>query len=165
MNVQNTHCHTIFAGAKIDVMNDSDETLLHAAAHYGQLEVIEFLLETINLADDYINKQTNEKSFAIIRKIKIPSESWTALHFACALGHTDVVRYLLGHGADRSIRTGDGLKPIELCKAYKQKHIIPVFEDRRASHLPEEEIAALSHERLHARRRTLPVTNKPDWVI
>ena len=47
-------------------------------------------------------------------------EGWTALHWAAARGHDQVVALLLSHGADYTLRTEDGMTPLML--AMKESH-------------------------------------------
>ena len=140
-----------------------NETLLHAAAKGGHLHIAQFVLETLKVNLDHVNERTNQNSFVILRKIKTPADMWSALHFACALGHRDVVVYLLEHGADMGVRTGDGLRPVEVCKAFRQKELVPIFEERRAS----QNIAGNKMaDRSKGRRQTVPAnTGRPDWVF
>lgn len=136
--------------------------MLHAAAKGGHLHVAQFILETLKVTDDHVNERTNEKSVVILRKIKTPAELWTALHFACALGHRDVVVYLLEQGADTGARTGDGLRPVEVCKAFRHKELVPIFEERRASQNIE---GSKKMNRSQVRRQTMPANpGRPDWV-
>jgi ankyrin repeat protein len=42
------------------------------------------------------------------------NEGWTPLHSAAYRCHIDVVRVLLDHGADPTIRDNNGMTPLEL---------------------------------------------------
>ena len=152
------------SGADPRLKTSGDETLLHAAAKGGHLPVVQFLIETLKFEEGYIHEKTNDHSSACLRKIKTPTEMWTALHFACGLGHRDVVVYLLEHGAETGARTGDGLRPVEVCKAFRHKELVPIFEERRASQSKVDNNKKTS--RSQARRQTVPANSGsgPDWV-
>lgn len=65
-------------------------TLLHWAAFYGYLDIVEFLVQQdadIDVQDD---------------------EGWTPLHYATSADHANVVRYLRQKGADVKALTNEG---------------------------------------------------------
>ena len=71
-------------GVRLSVHPD---TVLHAAALYGDLELIKYLIETMHMD---VNYRSHE-----------PIKSGnTALHMAAIGNHIEVVRYLLARGAD-----------------------------------------------------------------
>ncbi|KAA1467138.1 ankyrin, partial [Dentipellis sp. KUC8613] len=43
---------------------------------------------------------------------KIDASGWTALHIAVSAGHEDVVKELVGAGADINKRTDKGISPL-----------------------------------------------------
>ena len=80
LKVQNYKISTVFSDKK-------GRTILHWAAFYGFLPIVEFLVQNdaeINSADD---------------------EGWTPLHYAAVQDHVDVVRYLVQKGADTKLCT------------------------------------------------------------
>lgn len=50
------------------------------------------------------NLQQIKKQLSFGRNINYKDyDNWTALHLACSNGHTKVIKYLILHGADKSI--------------------------------------------------------------
>ena len=76
------------------------------------MELMEILLQ--HGAD--VNAQVTGTLTYSMRISRAPSanEGRTALHIAAQSGRTDVVRYLLGKGANTEIKDAGGLKAIEL---------------------------------------------------
>lgn len=79
-------------------------TALHAAADFGQPEVIKVLIES-----------------GLSLDIKDPLRGQTALHFAAYSGRAEVADLLIKAGANRHIKCNEGLLPYEI--ANKQGHI------------------------------------------
>lgn len=79
------------------------------------MELMELLLQ--HGAD--VNAQVTGTLTYSMRVARAPSanEGKTALHVAAESGKTDLVRYLLGKGADTEIKDAGGKKAIELAKA------------------------------------------------
>ncbi|KAJ3613282.1 hypothetical protein NHX12_019532 [Muraenolepis orangiensis] len=71
-------------------------TELHAAAAAGNCELVEELLKRNTCDPNQRDVDWNHK---------------TALHWAAAQGHTDVVRVLVEHGARACLRTDNGWTP------------------------------------------------------
>lgn len=83
----------------IDDINYKDAQLrtpLHAAAHVGDTDFVEFLLTN--------NARTNVKDI----------KWYTPLHRACASGAPSVVQILLDNGADRNMRDKSWLTPLHV---------------------------------------------------
>ena len=64
-----------------------------------------------------------------IRGVSRSTDGWTALHMACAQGHVDIVKLLLGSNANRKIKTKDGMIAKEVAAAFKQQRVVAVFEE------------------------------------
>ena len=120
-------------GASVEDLNTSSETILHIAAKNGQLNIIKLVTEAMGIDRRFINKPAQENSTALIKGKKCVTKQWTALHFACAFGHNYIVKNLLDCGADKNMRTKDKLNAVEVCKAYKQKHLLPLFSEREST--------------------------------
>jgi hypothetical protein len=54
----------------------------------------------------------------------------TALHYAAAGGHAQVVRVLLAHGADRSLRDESGATPLALAQAAGKREAVKALEGK-----------------------------------
>lgn len=82
------------------IMPDNNRTLLMSAAKGGSVALCEDILKHTSLG---INTQN--------------SKGYTALHFACFQGHTDVALLLLAHGSDMYIRNQYRETAIEAAQA------------------------------------------------
>jgi uncharacterized protein len=85
----------------VNLTNRFGGTALIPAAHRGHVEMVRALLARTDVDVDHVN-----------------DAGWTALLEAVILGdggqaHTEIVRLLLGAGADRDIADRDGLTPVE----------------------------------------------------
>lgn len=76
------------AGAYVSPVTRAGYTPLHTACHFGQLDMVRFLLELPNAPD--INQRTQM--------------GFTPLHLATQQGHSQVVQLLLEMGADSNLR-------------------------------------------------------------
>ena len=72
-------------------------TALHAAADFGQAEVVAEIIKT-----------------GMSLNVKDPSKGLTPLHFAAQSARSSVIELLLNHGADRLQTSRAGLKPFEV---------------------------------------------------
>lgn len=98
-------CQCLAEGQEVATSWHSDLrfTALHAAAEFGQLEILRAILQTgvsVNLREPYRGR--------------------TALHCAAAGGRFEAVQLLLAAGADRLMRTLRGTLPYEM--AARQQH-------------------------------------------
>ncbi|MBP7831284.1 MAG: ankyrin repeat domain-containing protein [Kiritimatiellae bacterium] len=118
-------------------------TPLHLAASHRNLVAVEALLAlgaSVNeLTDENyygafgVPRQVNEKysGGGSIQKTQFRSrvlQGATALHFAAALGDTDLAQLLLKHGADRSIRDSLGHTPAELAQENGHDALAEILE-------------------------------------
>ena len=111
------------------------ETHLHAAASSGDVKIVQYLVDTYKLDVAYMNKRTTG-GICKIKGKPIPSGGWTALHFACAGGHVEVVKYLISKGVNYNAKSDEELSPKDVVKIFKHTDVImPLFpvkqEERR----------------------------------
>jgi len=100
-------------GADIHIRDEFGGTPLHYAAHFGYMDMIEFL---VNGGAD-VNAQDGDGD--------------TPLHEAVRAGHVDAVRLLLQNGADVTIRGMGGDTPLEDAVFWGHEEIIGLL--RQAS--------------------------------
>ena len=106
---------TLAAGADLASVNRYGGTALIPAAHHGHVETVRLLLTT-KTDIDYVN-----------------SLGWTALLEAIILGdggaaHTEIVRLLVGAGADVDISDADGISPLTHAKRQGYAKIIAILK-------------------------------------
>ena len=107
--------HAIAAGADVNERSADGTTALHWAAHHGDLELIELLLERgadANVSNDYdmtaLAAAAVEGDYGIIKALveagadvdSPNAEGQTALMVVARTGHVDTAELLLEHGAD-----------------------------------------------------------------
>lgn len=83
--------------------SDLRYTALHAAADFGQLEILNIIIRT---------------GFSV--NVRDPVRGQTALHYAAYSGRPEIVQLLIAAGADRMLRCSRGVLPYEA--AAKQGH-------------------------------------------
>ena len=83
-------------------------TVLHVAAHNGAYPVVKALVEH---GADVNHNHVNQHKYA-------------PLHWAAQKGHTQVVIYLLLHGANPDIEAVDGLRPIHLAGKWNRPEVV-----------------------------------------
>ena len=89
-------------------------SLLHIAAHYGQIKVVELLLERGALVD----AQDKNKC--------------TPLHLAAQVGHTEVVRLLLERGALVDAQEANQWTPLHLAAHFGETKVVELLLERGA---------------------------------
>jgi ankyrin repeat protein len=110
---------TIEAGADVNSTDSDNGTGLIRASDRGNVEIVRELLKT-DIRVNHINRI-----------------GWTALHEATILGdggvrHTEVVRMLVGAGADVSIADKEGITPLGHAKSKGFTDIIKILEEAGA---------------------------------
>jgi len=106
---------TLENGADLTSTNRFGGTALIPASERGLLSTVEILLEA-GVDPNHVNNL-----------------NWTALHEAIVLGdgsstYVDVVRTLIGGGADVGIPDGDGVLPVDLAKARGYDAVVAELE-------------------------------------
>ena len=114
---------------------EDSETHLHAAASSGDLSIVTYLVDTYKRDIDYLNKRTTG-GVCKIKGRPIPSGGWSALHFACAGGHAEVVKYLISKGVNCNVKSDEEMTAKDVVKIFKHTDtIMPLFpvktDDRR----------------------------------
>ncbi|MEN0016488.1 MAG: ankyrin repeat domain-containing protein [Bacteroidota bacterium] len=114
----------------LNLLDKYNQTPLHLAAAYGNVEAVHLLLRAGALADEYDWEYCTPLHRAVIRKhaevIKVlldagvdinksgPCGNQSALHIAAAQGGLDAIQLLLQRGSDTDLReTVYGMTPIE----------------------------------------------------
>jgi uncharacterized protein len=106
---------TLAAGADLKSTNRYGGTGLIPACHYGHLETVKLLLTT-SIDVNHVNNL-----------------GWTALLEAVILGdggptHTEIVRLLIAHGANRNIADRDGLTPLEHARRRNYARMVEILQ-------------------------------------
>lgn len=109
---------TLRHGANVKSTNRFGGTALIPASEHGYSETVRILINA-GVPVDHVNDL-----------------NWTAMLEAIVLGngsadHVDVVRQLIGAGADTSIRDGDGRTPRSLAAARGYDEIVALIDDRK----------------------------------
>lgn len=109
---------TLRHGANVKSTNRFGGTALIPASEHGYFETVRILINA-GVPVDHVNDL-----------------NWTAMLEAIVLGngsadHVDVVRQLIGAGADTSIRDGDGRTPRSLAAARGYDEIVALIDDRK----------------------------------
>ncbi|CAH8655158.1 unnamed protein product [Schistosoma rodhaini] len=97
------------AGAKISPLTRAGYSPLHTACHFGQINMVRYLLDLPDAPD--INQRTQM--------------GFTPLHLATQQGHSQVVRLLLEMGADSNVRNQQGLTPAHIAR---KQHYVTIFD-------------------------------------
>jgi uncharacterized protein len=106
---------TLAHGADVDAKDSYNGTGLIRAADRGHIAILRRLLET-PIDVDYVNRL-----------------GWTALLEAIILGggddrHTEVVRLLVGAGADLNLADGDGVTPLAHARRQGYSEMVTILE-------------------------------------
>jgi uncharacterized protein len=100
------------AGADVGVLDPGMQaTALHAAAYAGHAEACKLLL-----------------AHGVELDRQGPHNGYTALHDAVWQGNLEAATVLVQAGADRTIRSKQGLTPLALAKANQQRALITLLE-------------------------------------
>lgn len=106
---------TLAAGADLKSTNRFGGTALIPACHYGHVETVRLLLQT-PIDIDHVNRLGR-----------------TALLETIILGdggpaHTEIVRLLIGRGANVNLADGDGVRPLAHARKRNQPAIVALLE-------------------------------------
>ena len=108
---------------------DVGTTPLHLAAHYGQFETFEYLMEMVKRVSGNVNPPDGIGN--------------TPLHFAIEEGHTDIARLILQNVEDLHPINEDGESPLDIVKRlrwYDQDDVINMWSEfEKEKKLPKNE--------------------------
>jgi hypothetical protein len=133
------------AGADVNARNKYDETVLHKACEYEDVELIMYLLgkeADVNAVDDqgktpllvalYGYIPDEEERLDIVRKfiekganvnVMDTIDKNTPLHLACDKGDNEIVKMLVENKADMKVKNGNGETPYDVAKIRGYKNI------------------------------------------
>ncbi|XP_002738132.1 ankyrin repeat and EF-hand domain-containing protein 1-like, partial [Saccoglossus kowalevskii] len=101
-------------GRNVDTRDKYFKTPLMVACHYGNFEMVQFLVE--NGAD--VNAKDNFK--------------WTALHHACHAGQMDIVEMLVERGAEIEVKAMNGGTPLMRAVQSSRPDVVQYLIDKGA---------------------------------
>ncbi len=110
----------IRAGADVEQVDQYGWTPLHLAAGAGDVETVEVLIRhgaDVNVHEDDSKRRAEREMAMVTTSIGdwyTRTEGATPLHFAAREGHVDIVRALIGAGADLNITDYYGFTPLKL---------------------------------------------------
>ena len=114
-------------GADVDVRDNIKETPLFRAVWYGDLEMVQVLLDYKADVD-----ARNPGSFAPIHQLSLGSQSLGVHHHSPQM-MADVARLLLKHGADVNAQSTGGTTPLHGAAAWGQVEVARVLLDHGAN--------------------------------
>jgi len=86
----------------------------HKAAYKGNPEIMEMIV--------------SHKDFDKIKNTQGPTNGYTPLHDAIWHGHTKTAKILIDAGVDTSIKSWDGMTPLDLAKKHNYRQIVKYLE-------------------------------------
>ncbi|XP_018577146.1 ankyrin repeat and death domain-containing protein 1A-like [Anoplophora glabripennis] len=136
-------------GACSHATTKAQYTLLMCAARNNRVEVVDFLLDTLeDVKIDAVDADGQTALFhaalfgnaAVVRRLievgaqldRKNKESKTALHMACQRGHCEVAQLLLAHEADMESRDEEGNTPLHVAAQNQQTELVHMLLDSGA---------------------------------
>ncbi|XP_069787505.1 ankyrin repeat and SOCS box protein 3 isoform X2 [Narcine bancroftii] len=118
----------------IELKTFEGETALHLAAKHGHLEIVRILLQAGANPDAITNENVTplflatEKGYIAVVRILLKYGAringfhsaclWSVVHQAAYQGHLEVLKFLLGKGADKESKDDYGITPLFLAAQY-----------------------------------------------
>jgi len=137
----------VFEGTAVDVVDPEHRTPMMFAAFNGHTQVVEFLLEKGAQVDTrdisgrtglmYASSGPYGDTVMLLLSrgaevdVQGKLEGFTALMTAAAEGQLEVVRYLLDHGADRSLEDKDGDTALSFARQKGHAEVVELLESER----------------------------------
>ena len=130
------------SGSSVDPQGDFNKTPLHSAAYYGDLEMVQVLLECKANVNARAERGSTALGFAlsgpslvdarVVRLLlgngadpNIPAiRGLTPLHHASEKGWIEVVRLLIEHGASVEVKDDDGRTPLDVASGEQREEIV-----------------------------------------
>jgi ankyrin repeat protein len=106
----------------IDVRNKFGLTPLHGACFYGQYKVAQYLLD--------MGACPNAKSYS-----SPPFYGASPLHLAALNGHVNLVKLLLGRGANSSFKDSKGCDPLRIAEIHNHQDCFQILKKSNADML------------------------------
>ena len=125
--------HLLHNGAHVDVCDNVKETPLCCAVWYGDLEMVQLLLDYKADAND-----RNVDNFTPIHNLPLGSQFLDAHHHGPQM-LVDIARLLLEHGADVNAQSTKGWTPLHEAAKWGQVAVVRVFLERGANEGVEDE--------------------------
>jgi len=128
--------YLISKGADTSVMDGAGEPLINVAADFGHVEILKYLLGSgfsVNAVSIIHTPLIAAAESGHIEAVKFLLSSGasvdvtpearkdTALHAAAACGHLEIIKILLQNKADKTIKNGEGLTPVEVASTPEAK--------------------------------------------
>ncbi|KAL4220371.1 hypothetical protein ACF0H5_020776 [Mactra antiquata] len=142
----NYYCKNEMSGQDLTKLRYKGQSLLHYAVSHGQLEIVKFLLKSLNFDANFTDEMNNtpliellvngkfdhgnlEEIFELLLKYKADINARTYVNRTILLkslisGKYNISKLLLKHGADPNIGDEDGLRPIHVCATYAQINLL-----------------------------------------
>ncbi|KAK4883551.1 hypothetical protein RN001_006870 [Aquatica leii] len=139
----------INAGACSNATNKKHFTLLICAAKNNRLEVVDYILDTLeDVRVDVVDIEGQTALFhaamgghlGVVKRLveagalidRRNKESRTALHAASERGHVDVAEFLLTHEGDMEARDSQGNTPLHIAAQHQQTKLVQLLLDHGA---------------------------------
>jgi hypothetical protein len=108
-------------GSSVAPRGWSNNTPLHAAAHYGDLEMVQVLLE-------YVVDIKDQNGYCRQTPLNTPGwKGFTPLHSALRRGWIKMARVLIEHGASIEVKADEGSTPLDLASEQHREDIIKLL--------------------------------------
>ena len=138
------------SGSSVDPQGDFNKTPLHSAAYYGDLEMIQTLLDCKANVNARAERGSTPLGFAlsgphlgdarVVRLLlghsadpNIPAlRGLTPLHHASEKGWIEVVRLLIEYGASVKVKDDDGRTPLDVASGEQREEIIKLLLENRS---------------------------------
>ena len=132
-------------GSSVEPRGVNKSTPLHSAAYYGDLEMVQVLLEygvDVDCPDKYgntpliyvsLNGHRNDAGVArlLIERGADPNtralDGYTPLHWASYYGRIEIARLLIEHGASLEAKTYKGMTPLDFASDWQQDEIMKLL--------------------------------------